>query len=242
MRIRSLGAVFVLPLLAAVTPAAGAGPTPSGGVAEFTVLTAAGHSVAEVEQAVRDSGGTVVRSNGAVGLLTATAPAAAFPDRVSAGHGVFGVARADSIGKAPKNPVRKLSVESGAQAALDSEPSVSKPAPAATDPLDGELWGLKSVRADVASPVEPGDRRVKVGVIDTGIDATHPDIAPNFDAADSRSFAREELNDGTDAVSNRPTPAAFCRRTATAMATARTSPPRSRPPPTVSASPESLRT
>ena len=27
-----------------------------------------------------------------------------------------------------------------------------------------------------------GSKRVLVGVIDTGIDGTHPDIAPNFDA------------------------------------------------------------
>jgi subtilisin family serine protease len=37
----------------------------------------------------------------------------------------------------------------------------------------------------------PGDPRVKVGVIDTGIDGSHPDIAPNFDAADSRNFTTD---------------------------------------------------
>ena len=36
--------------------------------------------------------------------------------------------------------------------------------------------------------VEQGDRGVLVGVLDTGIDGTHPDIAPNFDAALSRNF------------------------------------------------------
>ena len=36
--------------------------------------------------------------------------------------------------------------------------------------------------------VEQGDRGVRVGVLDTGIDGTHPDIAPNFDAALSRNF------------------------------------------------------
>jgi subtilisin family serine protease len=36
--------------------------------------------------------------------------------------------------------------------------------------------------------VQPGDKRVLVGVIDTGIDGSHPDIAPNFNRALSRNF------------------------------------------------------
>ena len=59
------------------------------------------------------------------------------------------------------------------------------------DPLDGQLWGLTSVRSDLARTEQPGDRRVKVGVLDTGVDGTHPDIAPNFDAALSRNFTHD---------------------------------------------------
>ena len=39
--------------------------------------------------------------------------------------------------------------------------------------------------------VEPGRPEVLVGVVDTGIDASHPDIAPNFDAALSRNFTED---------------------------------------------------
>jgi subtilisin family serine protease len=38
---------------------------------------------------------------------------------------------------------------------------------------------------------ETGDPDVLVGIIDTGIDASHPDIAPNFNAALSRNFTRD---------------------------------------------------
>ena len=38
---------------------------------------------------------------------------------------------------------------------------------------------------------QPGDKGVLVGIIDTGIDGTHPDIAPNFDAALSRNFVTD---------------------------------------------------
>jgi subtilisin family serine protease len=39
---------------------------------------------------------------------------------------------------------------------------------------------------------ERGKRAVRVGVIDTGIDASHPDIAPNFDRGLSRNFTTDD--------------------------------------------------
>ena len=38
---------------------------------------------------------------------------------------------------------------------------------------------------------QPGSKKVRVGIIDTGIDASHPDIAPNFDADLSRNFVTD---------------------------------------------------
>jgi uncharacterized protein YdcH (DUF465 family) len=35
-------------------------------------------------------------------------------------------------------------------------------------------------RADAARAVQAGDRRVLVGILDTGVDGSHPDIAPNL--------------------------------------------------------------
>jgi len=45
------------------------------------------------------------------------------------------------------------------------------------------------VRSDLARQVQPGKKAVKVGVLDSGIDARNPDIAPNFDWNLSRNFA-----------------------------------------------------
>ena len=42
-----------------------------------------------------------------------------------------------------------------------------------------------------AHQVELGNKKVKVGVMDTGLDGTHPDIAPNFDAELSRNFVTD---------------------------------------------------
>jgi alpha-tubulin suppressor-like RCC1 family protein/subtilisin family serine protease len=59
------------------------------------------------------------------------------------------------------------------------------------DPLFGQLWGLHNVGqsngvvdADIDAPeawaIHTGSSNVLVGVIDTGIDYTHPDLAPNY--------------------------------------------------------------
>ena len=63
-------------------------------------------------------------------------------------------------------------------------------APVAAEPLAGRQWDMAMIDATTAGSyaIEPGNRGVLVGVLDTGIDGFHPDIAPNFDAALSRNF------------------------------------------------------
>ena len=60
------------------------------------------------------------------------------------------------------------------------------------DPLDGKLWGLRMVRSD-QRPHGPGRRPkgVTVGILDSGIDARNPDLAPNFDVGQSRNFVTD---------------------------------------------------
>lgn len=48
------------------------------------------------------------------------------------------------------------------------------------DPLWNSQWGPQKVGADYAWNITVGSNSVLVAVIDTGIDYTHPDIAPNY--------------------------------------------------------------
>jgi subtilisin family serine protease len=53
------------------------------------------------------------------------------------------------------------------------------------DPREGEQWDMKVVKADQAHERTDGSRDVVVGVLDSGIDADHPDLAANIDTASS---------------------------------------------------------
>ena len=200
MKRRSLLALLAVPLavstsvVAAVValPSAVAAPALSGKTVEYSVLGKDGVDVNAVAGAVRTAGGTVVRSNAAAGLLTATAPANGFTARLASAAEVLYASRTISIGDAPR---KKAAAD---QDAVEKENKAgaggrgkAKPAPVGMDPLDGQLWGLTSVRSDLARTEQPGDKRVKVGILDTGVDGSHPDIAPNFDAGLSRNFTHD---------------------------------------------------
>jgi len=52
----------------------------------------------------------------------------------------------------------------------------------------GQLWGMEIIQAPEAWNITTGSRDVLVGVIDTGIDYNHPDLAANVDRSLSRNF------------------------------------------------------
>ncbi|GLW92806.1 S8 family serine peptidase [Actinokineospora globicatena] len=197
-RRKLVGAALAVPLVVTlagfVAPsAAHAQPALSGKTVEFNVLTADGASVESVEAAVRAAGGTVVTSNKAAGLITATAPENGFTARLAGNKAVDTAARSKSIGQSPRGSkaAKAKAVEQEGRSAKVGKKKAPKASTAGLDPLDSLAWGLSAVRSDLARTKQAGDKRVKVGVLDTGVDASHPDIAPNFDRALSRNFTRD---------------------------------------------------
>jgi subtilisin family serine protease len=56
------------------------------------------------------------------------------------------------------------------------------------EPLSPCQWGMRAVQAGPASYARATGAGVSVGVIDSGVDVTHADVAPNLDLARSCSF------------------------------------------------------
>jgi subtilisin family serine protease len=196
-------------LVAAYAPAAVAGlpaAPATGETTEFSVLVEQGASHDAAVAAVHRAGGKVTKENKAVGLLTVTAPADGFATAVARDAAVYGAARLRPVGKSPKaKPAvpagRVFEREHAAKKGNTAPANARQPGKAAAaaaakstagmDPLDEKLWGLFMVRSNLARDRQAGSKKVRVGVLDTGIDGTHPDIAPNFNKGLSRNFTRD---------------------------------------------------
>jgi lantibiotic leader peptide-processing serine protease len=160
--------------------------------ATYVVLATDSVALDVAVKAATDAGATVVRRNDAINSVTVTSNDAGFVAKVSSKIGVEGVARNDVIGKAPEESVKKRNaVEKEASAEVVA--SAERRTTFTSDPLSDLQWDMKMIEATTAGSyrVTKGKRGVTVGIIDTGVDGTHPDLAPNFDKAKSRNFVTD---------------------------------------------------
>ncbi|MGY4721140.1 S8 family peptidase [Naumannella cuiyingiana] len=158
--------------------------------------------IKRAERLVESAGGTVVQSWPQIGVIIAHSTKAAFLadlDRIggrgtpveSAGQTrTAEVAEGTPKGNKAQPPGRsKRSDTAQDQLRLggyEAGRGVSEAA-LAPDPLEGDQWGNKAIKADQAQEITGGDPDVLVGIVDTGVEGTHPDLAPNFRADKSVS-------------------------------------------------------
>lgn len=182
--------------LGGLAATAGAAPTVAATQNEartYQVLAVKGVSADQLSSRLTDAGATVTRQNDAIGLVTVTSTDANFAAAARAIDGVRAAAADRSIGWAPTgvkakpDPVEKEHVFDKSRA-NGSTKEVAPPE--GGDPLDGFLWGHEMVQAFEARGVETGDK-VRVGILDTGVDGSHLDLAPNFNSELSRNFTTD---------------------------------------------------
>jgi subtilisin family serine protease len=199
MRKLAMGAILAMVgSVAAVAVPSGSGAAQSADEYEFIVLYEEGVPVEEARAAVEEAGATIVRENAAVGVATVRTTNADLISAVAAQPALAGAAHNRVIGSVPTPTVARGAAEKLDRAEADlrrieaggvHHPPAPPPSPIA-DPLSSLQWDMEQIGATVGGSyaTELGSRRVLVGIIDTGIDGSHPDIAPNFDANLSRNF------------------------------------------------------
>ncbi|MER8045192.1 S8 family serine peptidase [Streptomyces sp. NPDC094032] len=194
------GRVLALPVGLALTASLGFLPSGAASAAELSDVTAAVSTdgpqlsyvvnveggrwtAASVKKAIAAAGGEVVVSYDQIGVIVVHSKNPEFAQSI---RQVRGVVSAGATRTAPLKAAADDSVGEGDQALTPAE--VKAATAAATDeqdPLEPLQWDLPAIKADKAHQKTLGSKRVTVGIIDTGVDDTHPDLAPNFDAAAS---------------------------------------------------------
>ncbi|WP_329082580.1 S8 family serine peptidase [Streptosporangium sp. NBC_01469] len=167
-----------------------------GAEAEYVVLYTEGARLADAQQAIKAAGGNILKENTAVGVATVKTTNTRFAEAVRDAASIDDIAHNRSIGSVPsarRGAAGRATVQARAvEKAGDGAPAASTfggPAPAA-EPLSELQWDMKQIHATVDGSYrhQQGDPGVLVGVIDTGVDGSHPDIAPNFNRRLSRNF------------------------------------------------------
>jgi subtilisin family serine protease len=160
---------------------------------EYVVLYERGVSAAQGREAVEDAGGRIVTVNTKVGVATVRSSNKDFTAEAARAGALVGAAPNQPIGHAPK--VRPWQPQWGIERSGISAKRPGHMAAAAPqdEPFAGAQWDMKMIGATSNGSYrkQPGSKKVRVGIIDTGIDASHPDIAPNFDHQLSRNFVTD---------------------------------------------------
>jgi subtilisin family serine protease len=140
------------------------------------------HTIKSVEKAITAAGGTVVIAYDKIGVIVAHSANPDFAQQIRKVRGVqsAGASRTSPVTAAGTTDEGAVQYLSKAEAA-----KVAKSSAAGQDPLEADQWDLRAIGADKAARIDPGSKKVTVAVIDTGVDDTHPDIAPNFSASQS---------------------------------------------------------
>ena len=205
MRSIATTAVFALAVTGLATGsafAASAAPD-EGGEHQYVVLFAEGTSSAEAQAAVEAAGGTILSENTAIGVATVVTTDAEFAEQAAGQAVIEGTAQNRVVGGVPddaaaKQRLREEAVERETRVTPEEAAALGKPSDPGkpvkgAEPLADLQWDMQQIDATVdgSYAVERGDKKVLVGIIDTGVDGSHPDIEPNFDKHLSRNFTTD---------------------------------------------------
>ena len=162
--------------------------SPDGVVLRYVMLFPPGTSGSAAAAEAGASCGATAAYYQEIGVAIVTSPDPAFDDRVGPDRAYSAESEAlPQSGGLPQSealpgddtqvvPVGVSSPLRGRAEARTSDPRV-----VASADRTGEQWDMALIRAPEAREVEPGNRDVVVGVLDSGVDPTHPDLVAAVD-------------------------------------------------------------
>jgi lantibiotic leader peptide-processing serine protease len=169
--------VIALTLVAGLTATINAPTAHSGATGTFIVLWKGNSIPANAAATISKAGGTLVHSYSAIGVAVARSDDASFRDKLlAADRSIEGAAATGKFG------IQAFDEGEFDQGEARVEPK--DPAPG-QDNLSGLQWDMEQIHVWEAHEIEGGDSSIVVADLDTGLDFTHPDLAPNYDAANS---------------------------------------------------------
>jgi subtilisin family serine protease len=193
---------------AAGVGAVAASPAAAQEVAEahFVVLGPQHGSLNKTEASVRSSGGHVLKSWPQIGVVIATSTSADFAATVRRKPGVSGAGATRDLAElsqgtaARRAPAQREMLADIAPVAEIAGATAKTAGAVAPEPLEADQWGLRQIRSEQANAISGGSRNILVGVLDSGIEASHPDLAPNLDVSKSVGCANDGVPDTSPAA------------------------------------------
>lgn len=165
-------------------------PASADAQSTYVVLYHEGASTAQAQGTIAAAGGTVVASYPQIGVVIARSGSAGFAAALRADNKVEGVSGTSRFG------TRRNDADT-----REGLAPTTVTAAAWGDTLSGMQWDMTQIHVPEAHAINPGSRSVVAANIDTGLDFTHPDLAPNYDAArsaDCTSGTAQPLAVGND--------------------------------------------
>jgi subtilisin family serine protease len=165
------------------------------GVQEWVVQYTSPAAAAKAHASIAAAGGRLTDEITTIGVARVMA-GAGFAKAIAGDAGIRGVTRNRSLGNVTKGmpeviasgrPANAPTYRTGALTTTKSLNSRRYSRSVVPDPLAADQWDMKMLDTARAHSRQTG-RGVTVGVIDTGIDASQPDLAINFSAALSQNF------------------------------------------------------